>query len=44
MKVVGFDFGQTLAELDYSFIGKRLLEALTRTAVGRRRHEHRRRT
>ena len=26
MKVVGFDFGQTLAELDYSFIGKRLLE------------------
>lgn len=26
MKAIGFDFGQTLAELDYAFIGQRLAE------------------
>ena len=26
MKAVGFDFGQTLGELDYEFLAKRLAE------------------
>jgi hypothetical protein len=26
MKALGFDFGQTLAELDYEFLQRRLLE------------------